>query len=224
MIRRGSEPAFQQLAREIQTWELRPGDVLDPGGLAERLDLSEAAVIEALGRLASAGLVEARDGVVVVAGFDSENVIELFELREALEVQVARLAARRHDPQVFLRLRRELTAALETCRAGEGDGFGVFYGVVDQLDQAMDDAVSSPFLVAALVPLRAHLLRVRRVNPSRTRFVHALAEQLVIIDAILDRDEVLAMQATAVHLRASLTSLLERMGVSDGWAQHGAVG
>lgn len=223
MIRRGSEPAFRQLAREIQSWELRPGDALDAAALADRLQLTESAVTEALGRLASAGLVEARDGVVVVAGFDSENVVELFELREALEVQAARLAARRHDPQAFLRLRRELATAIETFRTID-DGFDVFYRLVDRLDEAMDEAVSNPFLVAALAPLRAHLLRVRRVNPSRARFLQALAEQIVIIDAILDRDEVLAMQATAVHLRASLTSLLERMGVSDAWSQHGAPG
>ncbi len=223
MIRRGSEPAFQQLVREIQAWELSPGEVLDPAALAARLESSETAVTEALGRLASAGLVESRDGRAVVAGFDSENVVELFELREALEVQAARLAARRHDPQVFLHLRRDLAAAIETCRDAD-DGFDVFYGVIDRLDEAMDDAVSNPFLVGALAPLRAHLLRVRRVNPSRARFLQALAEQIVIIDAILDRDEVLAMQATAVHLRASLTSLLQRMGVSDGWSQHGASG
>jgi len=221
MIRRGSEPAFQQIVREIQAWQLSPGEVLDPAALAVRLESSESEVTEALGRLAAAGLVESRDGVAAVAGFDSENVVELFELREALEVQVARLVARRHDPQVFLRLRRDLATALEACGAA-GDAFDVFYAVVDRLDEAMDDAVANPFLIGALAPLRAHLLRVRRVNPSSTRFLRALAEQIVIIDAILERDEVLAMQATAVHLRASLTSLLERMGVTDAWSQHRA--
>lgn len=220
MIRRGSEPAFQQLAREIQAWELSPGEVLDPVVLALRLESSEAEVTEALGRLAAAGLVESRDGQGVVAGFDSENVVELFELREALEVQVARLVARRHDPQVFARLRRELSAAREACASAADGGFDVFYTVVDRFDEAMDDAVANPFLIGALAPIRAHLLRVRRVNPSASRFLQALAEQIGIVDAILDRDEVLAMQTTAVHLRASLTSLLGRMGVTDAWSQH----
>jgi len=220
MIRRGSEPAFQQLVREIQAWELSPGEVLDPIVLALRLESSEAEVTEALGRLAAAGLVESRDGQSVVAGFDSENVVELFELREALEVQVARLVARRHDPQVFVGLRGELSAARESCASAADGGFDVFYAVVDRFDEAMDDAVANPFLIGALAPIRAHLLRVRRVNPSPSRFLQALAEQIDIVDAILERDEVLAMQATAVHLRASLKSLLGRMGVTDAWSQH----
>lgn len=217
MIRRRSEPAYQQLKAEILDWHLLPGTRLEATALADRLGVPIHEIEEALGRLIHAGLVDAHEAGISVAGFDTENVVELFELREALEVQVARLAARRHDPARFQSLRAEIVDVLYRERARDDADVEAFYGIVDRLDAAIDDAVANPFLISSLAPLRAHLLRARRVNQARERIQRALAEQLVIVDAILEHDEVLAMQATAVHLRASLVNLLERIGVSGSW-------
>ena len=78
-----------------------------------------------------------------------------------------------------------------------------------ELDAAVDDAMASPYLQRSLAALRAHVARVRRLardNPAR--LAQAAQEHRLICAAIADGDEVLAGQATAVHLRASLEHVL----------------
>ncbi len=72
--------------------------------LASRLGVSRTPLRAALARLALKGLVDTNRGRTgIVSDVSAESVAELFELREALETQAARLAARRRDPEVFAR-------------------------------------------------------------------------------------------------------------------------
>ena len=92
-------------------------------------------------------------------------------------------------------------------------------------DTAVDTAMANPFLLASLSGLRSHLARARRLaqdNPARLS--ESVSEHLLIVQAILDRDEMLAAQATAVHLRKSLANLLDSadaFGASDSSSTKG---
>ena len=113
------------------------------------------------------------------------NLPELFELREALETQAARLAARRRNTQTFEDLREGFLAA----PASLVDGSSGYYDLVARLDAAIDVAIANPFLLASLAGLRNHLARVRRLaqdNPAR--LAESVSEHLLIVQAILDRD------------------------------------
>jgi DNA-binding GntR family transcriptional regulator len=134
------------------------------------------------------------------------GVAELFELREALETQAARLAARRRDPAVFDALVADFARAGETLAAS---GIDAYYDAIARFDQAIDDAVGNAAFRAALDGVRTHLIRARRMaadNPAR--LLRAADEHRLICEAIRDGDEALAASATAVHLRASLTAIL----------------
>ncbi|MGV8882322.1 MAG: GntR family transcriptional regulator [Rhodoglobus sp.] len=158
------------------------------------------------------------DSGVVVTAFESDYLVELFELREALETQVARLAARRRNETVFAVLRRDFDQFLSQHDTGAGIAHA-FYQLIERFDEATDDAAANTFLTEELRTVRGHLTRLRNVNPHIPRFHEAAREQVRILDAIIDRDEVLAMQQTAVHLRASLRSVLSRTGVHSLWRE-----
>lgn len=215
---RASEMAYRQLRDDIIQWRLEPGAPMGEIEMAARVGVSRTPVRDALSRLIAEGLVTTDNGRTArVAAVSLDGIRELFELREALETQAARLAARRRDTAVFLTLKRDFTLKhrelMDRGLAGAGLEGGADrgnpYALSDRLDDAIDEAIGNLYLRNALRDLRGHLARVRRhahADPDRLR--QATTEHLVVVDAILERDETLAAQATAVHLHNSLNSIL----------------
>ena len=203
-----SDRAYATLRDEIVEWKLLPGTVLGEVEQSTRLGVSRTPVREAFARLTADGLVEAQAGRgLVVSEASADSVIELFELREALEERAAALVAVRRDPAVFEELQREFRQAASLIAE---PGRHAYYDLVRRFDEALDDAVGNSYLVASLRSLRTHLVRIRRVaqdNPDR--LIAAAAEHLLIIDAIVDGDSELAKNATHIHLYRSLRNILD---------------
>lgn len=205
---RASDKAYSALFHEIVEGDLAPGTVLAEVEQSQRLGVSRTPLREALSRLMADGLVQSAPGRgVVVTEMSLDHITELYEYREALEEQAARLAAQRRDPKVFIRLAEQFAHATEMIDEGEL-GVRHYYELNEQFDQAIDDAVGNDFLVSALDSARVHLSRIRRIakgNPERLR--ESAVETLLIIQAIIDGDAALAAHATHVHLHKSLTNI-----------------
>lgn len=204
---RASDLAYQRLRDDIIQWRLEPGAALGEIETAQRLGVSRTPVREALSRLTAEGLVAAGSGrTAMVALVSVADVRQLFEYREALETQAARLAARRGGAAVFEPLRDSFLGGSAADDRPEPERP---YVLADKLDEAIDQTIENPYLVNAMRDLRGHLARYRRhahTNPNRLE--RATSEHLLIVEAILDGDERLAEQATAVHLHNSLENIL----------------
>jgi DNA-binding GntR family transcriptional regulator len=111
---------YEEIQRRIVSGRLQQGDRLFEDQLAQELDVSRNPVREALQALESEGFVELepRRGARV-AMISSERANELFELREALEGMVARLAAERCTPDQLLGLQRLVQTGADAARAGD---------------------------------------------------------------------------------------------------------
>ena len=204
-----SERAYRQLRGEILDGVLPPGTGLLEVEQAARIGVSRTPLRAAVARLISDGLVAGRSGRgFVVTEISIERIRELYELRQALEEQAARLAALRRDPAVFLALREQFVTAPELLLQGE-HGIHRYYDLIDELERAIDAAGANPYLVGALDAVRTHLSRIRRLaRGNLARLRAAATEHLLIIDAIIAGDANLAAHATHVHLHQSLTSVL----------------
>jgi DNA-binding GntR family transcriptional regulator len=205
-----SDRAYATLRDDILNWRIAPGTPLSETELAIRLGISRTPLRAALARLALEGLVDTSRGRTgVVPDVSTKSIAQQFEVREALEMQAARLAARRRDPGVFQELVDSFAHAGETLADG---GTEAYYAVVDRFDAAIDNAVGNPAMRAALESVRVHLVRARRLgqdNPER--LLRAAAEHRLICEAVRDGDAELAASATVVHLRGSLTTILARL-------------
>ena len=122
------ETALQGLRELIADGTLRPGDRLpSEGELCERLGVSRGSLREAIRMLAALGVLDTRHGSgsyvselnaadlikalsLTVGLLPLESIIELYELRRALEAHAASLAAARIDDETVARLDRVLTA------------------------------------------------------------------------------------------------------------------
>nr|WP_281373063.1 FCD domain-containing protein [Kineococcus aurantiacus] len=123
----------------------------------------------------------------------------LYDVREALEVKAARLAAR--DGARFTAFAHRFAHAPDLVEAGE---LGRYYALGAEFDAAVDDAVANPWLVRALADVRTHLVRIRRLarhDPDRLRA--AASEHQLIAEALAAGDADLAAHAVHVHLHRS---------------------
>jgi DNA-binding GntR family transcriptional regulator len=108
------------LSDEILSNRLPPGTVLQEVALAQSLGVSRGPVREAIGRLASEGLVHVRPRRgAIVASLTREEFLEAYQVREALEVMAIRLAVKRLTDDGIAELER-LTAEMQQF-ADDGD-------------------------------------------------------------------------------------------------------
>jgi DNA-binding GntR family transcriptional regulator len=90
---------YDFLREEIFSERLAPGTELQEVALAEELGVSRGPIREAIGRLAAEGLVTVRPRRgAVVRSLSKDEFLELYQVREALEMMAVRLAVPRLEP------------------------------------------------------------------------------------------------------------------------------
>lgn len=109
------EKAYLLIQQKIARGELPPGSAVSEVPLAQELGSSRTPIREALGQLVAEGLLEQtpnRGAVVVQLG--RQDIIDLYELREALEVYaVGKVASGNNTPQELQRLKAFADQILE---------------------------------------------------------------------------------------------------------------
>ena len=111
---------YDHLRAEILSGRLEPGAELAEVALSEQLGVSRGPLREALGRLAAEGLVTVRPRRgAVVRSLSKQEFVELYQVREALEVLAVRLAVPRLGPQDVAEL-EELVATM-SAHAGRDE-------------------------------------------------------------------------------------------------------
>jgi DNA-binding GntR family transcriptional regulator len=114
-----SQRAHAYLREEILSNRLPPGAELQELALSHQLGVSRGPIREALGRLAAEGLVTVRPRRgAVVHSLSSEEFLEAYQVREALEVLAVRLAVPQLGPEELERL-QGLTETM-AARAASG--------------------------------------------------------------------------------------------------------
>jgi DNA-binding GntR family transcriptional regulator len=104
-----SDQVHQHLLQEILCGRIAPGQPLVEPALALKWSVPRSAVREALWRLMSQGVAEARGRNIVVRAFGAPQVRQVFQIREALEGLAAELACGRLTNEDFERMERLLT-------------------------------------------------------------------------------------------------------------------
>ena len=197
----------------------RPGDQLpSESELAKRLNVSKPVVREALGRLSALGIVQIQQGKpttikgLSIAPLDQflrlavrvtdNGLREAVELRRAIEVEVAALAAERATP---LQL-EPVEVALEKMRANIDGDFERWL----QGDLAFHVALARcsgnallEHLVSALVDTIKFTQRVLGMQRDLRDPAATVARHQAIVDAIKARDPAAARIAMTTHFAVS---------------------
>jgi len=229
-----SDRVADALAAELRAGRIAAGERLPTEvTLAAQFGVSRTVVREAVSRLKSLGLVESRQGSGVYAqaagftplNFDARHagsrkaVVQMVEVRRALESEVAALAAERRTAAQLQGIRRSIAALDEAVAAGQD---GVAEDV--RFHRAIAEAAGNPFLMDTLDYLGQFLhgaTRVTRANEARrVDFARAVSEEHAhIVQAIADRAPAEAREAAARHM----CNAIRRIEQADPafWSQEG---
>lgn len=218
-----SDRVADALEAEIRAGRLAAGLKLPTEtALAEQFAVSRTVVREAVSRLKSLGLVDSRQGSgmyvrepgIAPLSFDRRHagsqtaVVQIVEVRRALEAEVAGLAAQRSTPADVRRIRESIDALAAAVAAG---GDGVAEDVA--FHRAIADAARNPFLLDTLKYLGQFLegaTRVTRANEARRAdFAREVREEHEhIVRAIEAGDPAGARAAAASHMDNAIRRIL----------------
>jgi GntR family transcriptional regulator, transcriptional repressor for pyruvate dehydrogenase complex len=224
------------LTDEITSGRLSPGDRLPTEiQLVKQLGVSRTVVREAVSRLRNAGLVEPRQGagvfvleprlrpldLSVEAQRTKASVLQIVEVRQAIEGEAAALAATRATPEDLSRIRIALGAIDADVRAG-GDGVDADLA----FHQSVGDSTGNPVLAETLRYIGSLMrsgIRVTRANEARRADFTAQVRQehQVLVEAIEAGDPKAARAAARQHMEHAA----DRLQQADDrfWTEAGAL-
>jgi DNA-binding GntR family transcriptional regulator len=193
------EQVRDRLREDILAGRLEPGTELSEVALAKDFGTSRGPLREALGRLASEGLVTItpRRGAVV-AQLSREEFIDAYQVREALETLAVRLAVPLMSDAEIAHL-RELCELMD--RAARDDEVRVFFDTNNSFHEALVRGSRNRklhdvhrMLVGQMVPYLPRSLELRG------NLQQSVAEHHAILAAIEERDAGRAAALLAEHI------------------------
>ena len=205
------------LQRAIFTGELAPGAKLSEPELAMRFGVGRGSMREALHRMEGMRLVERRPRQGArVATVGRQELIELYEVREALEGMAARLAAAAMSQDEIDTVRALFDEHERRPDVQADTGYYQEEGPADFHGRLVAGAHNAE-LSAMLDHLsdRVRMFRFRSAHLER-RPLRALKEHHAIVDAIAGRDGELAEILVRRHIRAARDSIEAAMIAEDG--------
>jgi DNA-binding GntR family transcriptional regulator len=204
------ERVLATLRQDIIAGRLGPGDRLVERELAERFGVSRVPVREAIRALVAEGFVlfeSARR--TVVRRLTPADVKELFELREALEVYAAGLAAARATPETLAELRELLDEAATATKAGEAEAIT---DINTRFHNRILAMAGNSLLTSVMEPVDGRLRWLTRRNEE---WPQLLTEHRELYDAIASGDPDRARDHTLEHVRANYRSTVRHLFGED---------
>jgi DNA-binding GntR family transcriptional regulator len=214
-----SDELFEKILASIYASELPPGAVVNEAALAERYGVSRGPVREAVRRLQGIRLVSRepymRASVVTLTGAE---VLELFQVREALEGMACRLAAQHMSDDDLARF----GADLEAARQARINPKPKQKPVADfDFHERIVRASRNSRIADALCGDLYHLLRIYRRRsgavPERKDAAHG--EHWQIFRALKSRDGELAESLMRSHIARAAHHVVARLREFDANAQ-----
>jgi DNA-binding GntR family transcriptional regulator len=202
------EFVYKALLDGIRAGRILPGDRIREEDVAQSLGVSRTPVREALQHLQARRLVEMAPGRgIVVVELNTQQVMELYAMREVLEGAAARFAAQ-HALPAEISMMREL---LDEFEKAEGDSQRLAR-INNNLHRTIYEAARNRYMHEALNNLEDALSLLQNTTFSLPeRHASAAREHRAIVSAIESRDSEGAEAASRLHIRESQRARLRML-------------
>jgi len=204
------------LREAIIKGDIAPGEKLNEPKLAEQFQVSRGPLREAIRRLVAMRLVKHVPHVgATVVTLELESILELYEVREALEGKAAALAAQNMSQLEISKLR----ALLELHRQHSEKNAGEYMQTEGDFDfhYQIIKGSGNQLLTDQLCDELYHLIRMFRFQTSRfkSRSNRALIEHEQLIYAIEQRDPQLAEMLMRKHITRAKSSIEDALSNAE---------
>lgn len=225
--------AYRHIQRKIVTGELASGDIISELSVSKELGISRTPIREALGQLGAEGMVEQTPNRrAVVTKLVRQDIIDLYELREALEVYAVGKASRQPMHPADLAKLQNLADAilplkdeLEQQSKPQLDSDQMIrFSALDLSFHTylMNLAANARILkVVNDTRLMIRIFEIRRQGHTATLLQEVHRWHSEVVRAIAEQDRERAMHAIAEHIQLSLR---ERLDDFDHWQIEASLG
>ncbi|WP_043530512.1 GntR family transcriptional regulator [Litchfieldella xinjiangensis] len=211
-VRTLAERVFNQLQSAIVRGEIAPGTKITEPGLSKAYGISRGPLREAMRRLETHRLIERVPHVGArVVKLSMKELLELFDVREALESMAARLAAEHMSAEEIAGLRKVLAVHEQQSDLARGEAYYQREGDLD-FHYCIVQGSHNRMLMTILCDDLYYLVRLYRTqfSASGTRPQRAFVEHHRIVDAIEAGDAELAELLMRRHVSASRANVANR--------------
>lgn len=221
--------AYLMIQRKIAAGELRAGSLISELALSKELGSSRTPVREAAGQLLAEGLLElSPGGGIIVTKLSRQDIIDLYELREALEVfAVGRAAREGVRPADIQRLRDLMDETLNLLTDLRSSGKNELSAEQMRRFAASDLGFHALLIRTAAnarilkvvndTRLMIRIFGIQRSGHRREELERIYAHHRSILQAVVDRDPEGVRKLLAEHIQASGG---ERLAEFDIWERE----
>jgi GntR family transcriptional regulator, rspAB operon transcriptional repressor len=204
------ERVYRHLRQQILEDQLPPGAELSEAALSRELAVSRGPIREAMGRLAAEGLVTVRPRRgAEVRSLTPQELIDAYQVREALEVMAVRLAVPRTTESDLTRLDELVNSMAEFARE---DRVTEFFAANVAFHELLCQLSGNTKLQEVHHRLEGEISRFQaRTLALRGSLESSVSEHRAILAAVRlgDMDE--ACELTAAHIRVPAQRLQESL-------------
>ena len=199
-----SKVVSEKIRGQILAGRLKPGERLIEDRLSAELGVSRVPVREALRGLSMEGLVrlEPNRGASVTE-VTPQLLAELVEVRTLLEALNARLAARRHDPEIVALLQDTLRRGNEAAQSGMADELAQLNA---EFHERLAEASRNSVLSDIMRSLRERTGLAFSIN-GQARAREDWKEHAGILAAVIEGDEEISALLAARHVKNAAAAL-----------------
>lgn len=227
------EKIYLHLRRKLLAGEVHAGTRLDYKKISEEMGVSTTPVREAMGKLASEGLVELvpRAGAIV-RKLGEEEAIHLYGVREAIETYAAARAANKisdsglhHLEELLNKMRRLIDVACPPDNnIMTGESLVEFLEADLAFHMTIIEAAGNPKLtkLAGDSHIHSRIFGMERFGHDRGLLEEADQIHHSIFQALKLRDGTKASQLLGVHISRSLDLTLAHIKKASWWRNHAA--
>jgi DNA-binding GntR family transcriptional regulator len=217
------ERAYSHIRQKIAEGALAPGGPISELTIAKELRISRTPIREAIAQLVSEGMLQELNRGVIVTSLERQDIIELYDLREALEVHaIGRVAGRPIAEADVELVQRMIDGILALEKEIKGSARKVLSTA--QMNQFIQHDLGFHRLLIRLA-MNSRVLRVmnqtrllinvfalERPGYSASDLQRIRGEHTAILQAVMKRDPVLAMDLLRKHIQLSCS---ERLDIYD---------
>lgn len=202
------EIVLEALKEAIVNGKLKPGERLMEQQVAEELGVSRTPVREAIRKLEIEGfvIIIPRKGAYV-SDISLKDIVQVFEVRAAMEALAAGLAAQRIADEQLEKLERKLVEVKNAVDSSDLDNIIQFD---TDFHEIIYEASRNDRLVQILNNLREQIQRYRTASlASPGRLKDTLKEHQELVEAISTRNVALAQKLAKEHIENAENTIIE---------------
>ena len=199
--------AYNIIKNDIMTNAFKPGECISGSKLAQNLKMSRTPVREALNILANEGLIEIHNGIgIIIKNITKKDILELYEVRLALECVAVESLIRKNDKSNFPGLKKKWLNLNQKLIQGELSDWKEMISLDYQTHHLIITSCGNALLTELFENIEQRIRRIQHLSVSAQEDKKNIIEQHIeLLESIIHGDTETAKKLLKKHIQQAVS-------------------